>query len=134
MRRIYSFTLIAVGLSAGLLLAQSDSAYQSLMKTIGATNGSMQKNIAAKDGAATAADAKKLADTFKEVEDFWEKRGTKDAVDFAKGAHMVAESVEKAAMAGDMDKAAADAKTMGRNCGGCHMAHREKTESGFTIK
>ena len=54
MRRIYSFTLIAVGLSAGLLLAQSDSDYQGWMKTVGATNGSLQKNIAAKDGAAAS--------------------------------------------------------------------------------
>ncbi len=134
MRRIYSFTLIAVGLSAGLLLAQSDSEYHDWMKTIGATNGSMQKSIAAKDGAAAAADAKKLQDTFKEVESFWEKRGASDAVGFAKGAQMVAASVEKSAMAGDMDQAAAEAKTMGRNCGGCHMAHREKTAEGFTIK
>jgi len=60
MRRIYSFTLIAVGLSAGLLLAQSDSDYQGWMKTVGATNGSLQKNIAAKDQAAASADAAKL--------------------------------------------------------------------------
>jgi cytochrome c556 len=116
------------------MLAQSDSDYQGWMKTIGATNGSMQKSIAAKDGAATSADAAKLADTFKEVASYWEAHSAPDAVGFAKGAQNVAEMVGKDAAAGDFDKAAADAKTMGRNCGGCHMAHREKTEAGFKIK
>jgi len=134
MRRIYSFTLIAVGLSAGLLLAQSDSDYQGWMKTVGATNGSLQKNIAAKDGAAASADAAKLADTFKQVASYWEAHSAPDAVGFAKGAQSGFEMVGKDAAAGDFDKAAADAKAVGRNCGGCHMAHREKTDAGFKIK
>ena len=134
MRRIFSFTLIAVGLSAGLMLAQSDSDYQSWMKTMGATNGSLQKNIAAKDGAAASADAAKLADTFKTVASYWESKGATDAVGFAKAAQGGCELVGKDASAGDFDKAAADAKAIGRNCGGCHMAHREKTDAGFKIK
>jgi len=134
MRRIYSFTLIAVGLSAGLMLAQSDSDYQSWMKTVGATNGSLQKNIAAKDGAAASADAAKLADTFKQVASYWEAHNAPDAVTFAKSAQSGFEMVGKDATSGDFDKAAADAKAVGRNCGGCHMAHREKTDSGFKIK
>jgi cytochrome c556 len=134
MRRIYSFTLIVVGLSAGLLLAQSDSDYQGWMKTVGATNGSLQKNIAAKDGAAASADAAKLADTFKQVASYWEAHSAPDAVGFAKSAQGGFELVGKDAAAGDFDKAAADAKSIGRNCGGCHMAHREKTDAGFKIK
>ena len=134
MRKIYSFTLIAVGLSAGLLLAQSDSDYQGWMKTVGATNGSLQKNIAAKDGAAASADAAKLADTFKQVASYWEAHSAPDAVGFAKSAQGGFELVGKDAAAGDFDKAAADAKAIGRNCGGCHMAHREKTDAGFKIK
>ena len=134
MRRICSFTLITVGLGAGLLLAQSDSDYQSWMKTVGATNGSLQKNIAAKDGAAASADAAKLADTFKQVASYWEAHSAPDAVTFAKSAQSGFEMVGSDASAGDFDKAAADAKSIGRNCGGCHMAHREKTDAGFKIK
>ncbi len=134
MRMIFSFTLIAVGLSAGLLLAQSDSNFAAWMKTVGATNGSLQKNIAAKDGAAASADAMKLADTFKTVASYWEAKSAPDAVGFAKTAQSGYEMVGKDAMAGDFDKAAADAKAIGRNCGGCHMAHREKTDAGFKIK
>ena len=134
MQRIYVFTAMTVGLSAGFLLAQSDSDYQSWMKTVGATNGSMQKNIAAKEGAAVAADAKKLEDTFKQVEDFWEKRHVTDAINFAKQAQSAATAVAKSATAGNMDQASADAKTLAMACAGCHMAHREKTEAGFKIK
>jgi hypothetical protein len=42
------------------LLAKSDSDYQGYMKIIGPTNGSLPKNLAAKEGSAAAADAKKL--------------------------------------------------------------------------
>lgn len=134
MRRIYVLTAMTVGLGAGLLLAQSDSDYQGWMKTIAATNGSMQKNVTAKDGPAAAADATKLADTFKTVAAYWEKKNAPDAVGFAKKAQEVAMAVGKSATAGNFDQAAADAKTMGANCGGCHMAHREKTDTGFKIK
>jgi hypothetical protein len=133
-QRIYVFTAMTLGLTAGLLLAQSDGDYQGYMKIVGPTNGSLQKNLAAKDGAAAAADAKKLEDTFKQVEAFWEKRNVPDAVNFAKQAKMGAAAVAKSAMAENIDQASADAKTMAANCGGCHMAHREKTESGFKIK
>ena len=122
-------------LTAGLLLAQSDSDYQGYMKIIGPTNGSLQKNLAAKDGSAAAADAKKLEDTFKQVQAFWEKRNVTDAINnFAKQAQSGAASVAQSAMAGNIDQSSADAKTMATNCAGCHMAHREKTESGFKIK
>src|SRR6185295_15173597 len=113
---------IATLLTAAVLSAQSDADYQGYMKIIGPTSGSMQKNIAAKDAAATRADAQKLNDTFKLVEAFWQKRGAADAVNFAKNAQSVTEMVAKSAAAGDMDKAAMDAKGLGANCGGCHMA------------
>jgi cytochrome c556 len=134
MRRIYVFTSMTVVLSAGFLLAQSDSDYQGWMKSNAANMGSLNKNIAAKDGAATSADAAKLADTFKQVASYWEAHNAPDAVTFAKNAQSGAEMVGKDASSGDFDKAAADAKAMGRNCGGCHMAHREKTDAGFKIK
>src|SRR6478672_5599903 len=134
MQRIYVLTVVTLALAAGVVLAQSETDYQSWMKTIGATNASLQKNLAAKDSAAVAADAKKLEDTFKTVEDFWEKRHTADAQKFAEQAEKGAAAVAKSAMAGNLDQASADAKAMGANCAGCHMAHREKTDTGFKIK
>src|ERR1017187_6097529 len=92
---------VATALLAAGALAQSDSDYQGWMKSNAANMGSLNKNIAAKDGAAAAADAKKLEDTFKQVGDFWEKRNAPDAVNFAKQAQSGAAMVEKSAMAGD---------------------------------
>ena len=123
-----------VAMVAGIVFAQSDSEYQSWMKTVGATNQSLQKNLAAKNTAGVAADATKLAETFKEVEGFWQKRNTTDAVNFARQAQTAAAAVSKAATSGNMEQAAADAKTLAAACGECHMTHREKADSGFKIK
>ena len=134
MRFVYALT-IAVALLVGVLLAQSDADYQGWMKTVAATNGSLQKNIAAKDAAAVSADATKLGDTFKQVGGFWQKRGgAPDAVGFAKAAQDAAAAVSRDAAASNWDQAAADAKTIAAQCGQCHMAHREKGDSGFKIK
>jgi len=125
---------IAAVLIATAAFAQSEADYQGYMKTIFATNGSLGKNITAKDGAAAAADAEKLAATFKMVEAFWQGRNMADAVGFAQKAGAAAMATEAAAKAGNMDETAAAAKTILPNCGGCHMAHREKTDAGFRIK
>ncbi len=122
-------TLLAVG-----ALAQSDSDYQAWMKTNGATMQAVNKDIAAKDGSAVAAGGKTFQETFKQVGDFWQKRNADDAVNFAKKAQMAAEAISKAGEAGDMDKAAAEVKNLQANCGGCHMAHREKVGDNFKIK
>jgi hypothetical protein len=121
-------------LAASVLLAQSDSDYQGWMKAIAGSNGAMQKAIEAKNGTAAATEAQKLEDLFKQVEEFWAKRNTADAVDFAKRAQGIAASVGKSATAGNLDQAAMEAKSIGAACGGCHMAHRERTDSGFKIK
>jgi len=123
-------TLLAVG-----AMAQSDSDYQSWMKMMGPSMQGMNKDIAAKDGAAVAADAQKLQGIFKQVEDFWQKRGgADDAVTFAKKAQTSAGAVAAAATAGNFDMAAAEVKNVQANCGGCHMAHREKVGDTFKIK
>ena len=134
MKRICVLASVIAGLAAGALLGQSDSDYQTWMKAVAASNGSLQKGIAAKDGGAVVADAQRLQDTFKQVGDFWQKRGAADAVTFSKQAETAAAAVAKSAANGDMDQASVDAKTLGATCGGCHMAHREKTDAGFKIK
>ena len=116
-------------------LAQSDSDYQGWMKSNAANMGSLNKNIAAKDGAGAASDAQKLEATFKQVAEFWKTRGgADDAVNFAMRGETAAAAVAKAATAGNLDEAAAQVKSMQANCGGCHMAHREGTPGSFKIK
>jgi len=122
-------------LVAGIGLAQSESDYQNWMKSNPVNVGSLNKNITAKDGAAAAADAQKLEATFKQVEEFWKKRGgADDAVNFAMKAQTAAAAIAKDAAAGNFDQASADVKSLQANCGGCHMAHREGAAGSFKIK
>ena len=134
MHRVLALMVTAVLLTAGILLAQSDADYQGYMKAIAGSNGAMGKAIEAKNGAMAAAEAQKLEGLFKQVEAFWQARGTADAVNFAKQAGSSAGATAKSATAGNFDQAMADAKGMLSNCGGCHMAHRERTDAGFKIK
>jgi hypothetical protein len=134
MRRIPALAGLSALMIAGAL-AQSDSDYQGWMKTNGATVASLNKDIAAKDGTAAAADAQKLQGVFKQVEAFWQARNAPDAVSFAQKAGTAAGAISAAATAGNMDQAAAEVKNLQANCGGCHMAHRERTPEGaFKIK
>jgi hypothetical protein len=132
-------TMLVLGTLATLLvvsaLAQSEGDYQSWMKTAAATMGSMNKKIAAKDGAGAASDAQKLGAAFKQVEGFWKQRGgAEDAVTFAMNAQTAAAAVAKAASADNMDDAAAEAKNLQGNCGGCHKVHREGSAGAYKIK
>jgi hypothetical protein len=132
MQKAFVLTIVTALLIVGAL-AQSESDYQSWMKSNPVNVGSLNKNIAAKDGAAAAADAQKLEATFKQVEDFWKKRGgADDAVNFAMKAQMAA-AIAKDASAGNFDQAAADVKSLQANCGGCDVAHREGTAGSFKI-
>jgi hypothetical protein len=122
MRKMYVVAVTTALVVVGAL-AQSDSDYQGWMKSNPANMGSLNKKIAAKDGAGAAADAEKLEATFKQVEDFWKKRGgADDAVNFAMKAQTAAAAVAKDASAGNFDQAAADVKSLQANCGGCHIA------------
>jgi hypothetical protein len=115
-------------------LAQSDSDYQGWMKSNPAIMGSLNKNIAAKNGAGAAAGAEKFEATFKQVEEFWKKRGgPDDAVNFSMKAQTAA-AVAKAATAGNLDEAAAQVKNLTVHLWRIHMAHREGTRGSFTIK
>ncbi len=134
MQKTLMLITTALVLMAGVLAAQSDADYQGWMKGIAASNGAMGKAIEAKDGTLAAAEAQKLVGFFKQVQAYWQAKGAADAVGFAQKAGAGADAVAKSASAGNFDQAAADAKGIGPNCGGCHMAHRERTDAGFKIK
>jgi cytochrome c556 len=134
MRNLFVLTTLATLVALGAL-AQTEGDYQTWMKTVAATMGSMNKKIAAKDGPGVASDAQKLEATFKEVGGFWKQRGgADDAVTFAMSAQTAAAAVAKAANADNMDEAAAQAKNLQANCAGCHKAHREGSAGAYTIK
>ena len=130
------FLVIACGVMAfGITLAaQDDTDYQGWMKSVGATAGSLRKNLEAKNGDAASADAKKLQEIFGHVHGYWLKKNVDDATKFAADAGEGFGAVADQAAAGKFDEASATLKTTSANCGGCHAAHREKTADGFKIK
>ena len=133
-KNVYLFAICIAGL-ASIAPAQDEKDYQTWMKTTAATVGTLRKNIDGRMGDMAAADADKLAGIFKQVGEFWQKRGgADDAVGFAQKASSSASQLSAAAKAGNMDQAAAELKNLQGACAGCHSAHREKAEGGFKIK
>ena len=131
---IKAFVVFTLGSAAFLLLAQSDADYQGWMKTAAAAKGKMEKGVAAKDGAVVTSEGMNAESAFKQIEAFWQKRGVSDAATLAKTAHEAAAAASKAAAAGNFDQAGDETKKLSATCGACHMAHREKGDSGFKIK
>ena len=86
-------------------------------------------------GAAAAADAAKLQSLFAETEAFWAPLNTFDAVNFAKRVQEGAGVIGAAAKSNDMKAALTSYAATQKNCGNCHLAHREDTgKGGFLIR
>ena len=64
----------------------SEADYTTLMKSVGATLGSLRKNVEAQAADGIAADAKKMTDLMKDNQKFWVARKNTEAADWAKGA------------------------------------------------
>ena len=125
---------IALLFTAGLsLLGQEGRPYSQIMKEIGGASGKVRKALDAETSKQDVADGgQKLVALFKEVEEFWTKRGgAADAVESAQ--HAQAAAKELANPASIPDAKAALGK-LNDTCKGCHAAHREKAETGFRIK
>lgn len=123
--------LLTVGLTAlaVTVVAQGEAEYQTWMKTVGATSGSLRKNLTAKDAAAASADAKKLQDVFVKVHDYWHPKSD-DAMMSAADASAGFRDVAALASAGKFDEASAALQKASATCGACHAAHREKAADG----
>jgi hypothetical protein len=123
----------ALVLAAAMLTSAQDD-YPALMKAAVAANGALQKSVAS-DPTSVADNATKTKEAFAKIEAYWAKKNASDAVTFAKNIEAAADDAHMAAMAGKQDDAAAAAKKIGANCGGCHTAHRDKAADGsYVIK
>ena len=124
--------LVSVGMVAW---AQDQADYQSWMKSNGAAVASLGKNLTAKARDAAAMDAKTLQDNFTKVAAYWQSKNVSDAVKFAQDAKSGFAQVAELASAGKFDDASVALKMAQANCGGCHMAHRERAADGsFKMK
>lgn len=127
-----STLLIAIcALASAVAFGQDDAQYQTLMKSMQPSVGAVRMAIMAKDNAAVAAAANKLAGTFDEVAAFWQKRNVADAVEMAQKARDAAKEVAAATTTEDQT---ADLRKVQAQCGACHMAHRAGMPGAFTIK
>ena len=131
MKKILGTALL---LTAGLsLLGQEGRPYNQVMKEHAGATGQVRKALdAGTSKEDVAAGGQKLVALFKEVEDFWTKRGgAADAIESAQ--HAQAAAKELAGPASIPDAKVALGK-LNDTCKGCHAAHREKGEGGFKIK
>lgn len=114
---------------------QSEEAFVAAMKKVIPTNGSLGKNVTAKDVEATKKDAAALEEIFKVSEGFWKARKAQDAIDWSIQGKNAAAEVGKLAAAGEWDKIPDARKKIQETCMACHNAHREKLADGsYKIK
>ncbi|MFN0084752.1 MAG: hypothetical protein ACKVX9_05140 [Blastocatellia bacterium] len=113
----------------------SEEEFIAAMKKMLPTQGSLRKNIEAKDVAAAQKDAAALEGIFKVSEDFWKERKAQDAIDLSAQAKAGAAEIGKLAAAGEWDKIPDAQKKVAATCMACHNAHREKLpDGGYKIK
>ncbi|PYR86087.1 MAG: hypothetical protein DMG18_03890 [Acidobacteria bacterium] len=132
---VVALILVAAVFAGATALAQQHRPYNLIMKDVGETWASLKKNLDSNAGAAAAADAAKLQSLFAETEAFWAPLNTLDAVNFAKRVQEGAGVIGAAAKSNDMKAALTSYAATQKNCGNCHLAHREDTgKGGFLIR
>jgi cytochrome c556 len=131
---VLTIIVIAAVCAGASALAQQHRPYNEIMKDVGATFASLKKNLDSNSAAAAAEDAAKLQGLFTETEAFWAPLETGDAVNYAKRARDGAAAVAAAAKGNDMKAGLASYAAIQKNCGNCHLAHRDDTGKGFLIR
>jgi cytochrome c556 len=116
--------------------------YQQAMKDLGAANGKLRADVAAieKDGAypdynPIDADVAKLRGAFTVALQFWQEKKVDDAVAKTQAVMKYVDELETARKEKNYDSLMTAAAEIGKSCGGCHAAHREKLPDGsYEIK
>jgi cytochrome c556 len=134
-RQFVLIMIVIAALCAGAtVFAQQHRPYNEIMKDVSATFTSLKKNLDANSGAEAAADAAKLEALFTETEGFWAALNTNDAVNLAKRAREAATAAGAAAKNNDIKAAQTSYAAIQKNCGSCHLQHRDDTGKGFLIR
>ena len=135
MKKRTAAMLLCLGTAFATLAMADDQEFVGWMKKTGGTVGKLRKEVEAKAYPDVAKDATALAEIFKNVEDYFAKSHTDDAVVMSQSAQAVAKQLATAAASGDADAVASTLKGVQASCAGCHTAHREKlAEGGYKIK
>jgi hypothetical protein len=124
-----AFLVIACVAALSVVLFAQDADYQKWMKDVSSTNTALGKELTAKSPDA-ANDAKKLADIFGQVHDYWQKKGVDDAAKESADAQAGFKQAADLVTAGKFDEASAAVKTASNSCASCHMDHRDRHPDG----
>ncbi len=112
------------------------------MKDLSAANAALRTDLKAIESAGAypdynpiEKDAAALKTAFDATAKFWAEKKADDAVTVAQTGVKHADALEAARKAKDYDALMTAAVEIGKTCGGCHTAHREKLADGsYAIK
>lgn len=126
MTGLYALATAATVVLLAAPAAAQPRSYDVIMKEIGATFAALRSEVQSPDLAASVGDAEKLARLFTEVEEFWARFKTNDAIDAARGARDASRAIAQAARGKDAQTAATNVSGLGGFCTRCHGTHREQ--------
>jgi hypothetical protein len=95
------------------------------MQKIDRRSQSMQRDLTARDSAASAADAREVIDLYRLMAEFFSKRAdATDAVKFSKDGAELAEAVVISLQGNDLEAASRSATSITRACRDCHFKYK----------
>lgn len=116
-------------------MTPAEEAFDKVMKQVGAANRALRAALDGSDAKAAQENAGLLQQGFKQSAEFWKGRRVADAVGWSQDAGRIAESIDRAAAAGQWDDVKTTVGTLGQVCQTCHNTHRERLDDGsFRIK
>jgi hypothetical protein len=116
-------------------LTPAEEAFDKVMKQVGAANRALRTALEGSDAKAAQENALLLQQGFKQSAAFWRTRRVAEAAGWSQDGLKLAESIHRAASAGQWDEVKTTIGTLGQVCQTCHTAHRDRLDDGtFRIK
>jgi len=135
MRKVLMLIGICMVVAVALTVFAQQTDLSPIMKDVGATMGTLRKDLDAKSAADVQKDAEKLQSLFNQSEGFFKAMKAQDAVDMVKANAASAGDLAKAAKANNFDAAAEKAGSIQKSCKSCHDVHREQLpDKSFKFK
>lgn len=111
-------------------MTPEEEAFQKVMQKVGAANGAFRGIIEKSDAAGAKEQAAALKAAFTQTQEFFDEYDKTDAIGWAEDAIKIVSTIEVAAAAGSWDQVKTSAGTLGKMCGTCHGAYRERYDDG----
>jgi cytochrome c556 len=133
----------AAGLALTVVASEKPrETYQEAMKNLGATNQALRDHLKAVEAAGAypdympiEKDAATMRASFSAALAFWQEKKVEDAANLAQAGARNVEELQTAIKERNYDGVVTAAAAIGKTCGTCHMAHRERLPDGsFEIR